>query len=80
MMELDNIKITSEISTYDEGNPILIHIINDCRYSFSIKDFPKERQEWLRTVLTEHYKELYERTRRETIKEMQMKFKILMGL
>ncbi len=49
----------------DDETPLLVHEVGGYRYSFSVRDFPKEQYNWLCKVLGEQMDEIYQRARYE---------------
>jgi hypothetical protein len=64
----------------EEYNTLLKTEIEDCHYTFSIKCVPEEKHEWIKNVIHSHMEELYERTRRNQLKEIKNSLRPLKDL
>jgi hypothetical protein len=64
----------------EEHNVLLKTEIEDCHYTFSIQCVPEEKHGWIRDVIQSNMKELYERTRRNQLKEIKNSLRPLKDL
>ncbi len=69
-----------KIVDYGDNNPLFEIDFDSTRYSFSVKDFPEDRHEWLVSVLSRQMTELYQRARDNRTTEIRKGFKQLLGL